>query len=139
MLCFVCFRDSRLLWRCLAHALRRYGSEQWAYAGERGGGEGAFDRCGKVGTKKEEGNEQAPAVLLKSRQSLVVTTTIFLPVRPTVSCAFDGQCAAATARRAVRTQQRGSQHVARACTQLRRVVSAHRGVQPADAQNGHFR
>ena len=63
----------------------------------------------------------------------------FLPVRPTVSCAFDGQCAAATARRAVRTQQRGSQHVARACTQLRRVVSAHRGVQPADAQNGHFR
>ena len=107
--------------------------------GRERGGEGAFDRCGKVGTKKEEGNEQAPAVLLKSRQSLVVTTTIFLPVRPTVSCAFDGQCAAATARRAVRTQQRGSQHVARACMQLRRVVSAHRGVQPADAQNGHFR
>ena len=85
--------------------------------------------AGKLGQKKEEGNEQAPAVLLKSRQSLVVTTTIFLPVRPTVSCAFDGQCVAATARRAVRTQQRGSQHVARACTQLRRVVSAHRGVQ----------
>ena len=86
---------------------RQNGCEQWAYAVERGG-RGCFRSLRESWDKKEEGNEQAPAVLLISRQSLVVTTTIFLPVRPTVSRAFDGQCAAATARRAARMQQRGS-------------------------------